>query len=44
VESIHRRDFPVIQAGVLMTSFIFVFVNLVVDLVYVWLDPRIRLR
>ena len=44
VESIHRRDFPVIQAGVLLTSFIFVFVNILVDVVYVWLDPRIRLR
>jgi peptide/nickel transport system permease protein len=44
VESIHRRDCPVIQAGVLLTSFIFVFVNILVDVVYVWLDPRIRLR
>ena len=44
VESIQRRDYPVIQAGVLLTSFIFVFVNIVIDLVYVWLDPRIRLR
>lgn len=44
VESIHRRDFPVIQAGVLLTSFIFVFVNILIDVIYVWLDPRIRLR
>jgi len=44
VESIQRRDYPVIQAGVLLTSFIFVFVNIVVDLVYLYLDPRIRLR
>ena len=43
VESIQRRDYPVIQAGVLMISFIFVFVNILVDLVYVYLDPRIRL-
>ena len=44
VESIQRRDFPVIQAGVLLVSFIFVFVNLLVDLLYLWLDPRIRLQ
>jgi len=44
VESIERRDYPVIQAGVLLVSFIFVFVNLLVDLVYLWLDPRIRLK
>jgi ABC-type dipeptide/oligopeptide/nickel transport system permease component len=43
VDSIQRRDYPVIQAGVLVTSFIFVFVNIVVDLIYVYLDPRIRL-
>lgn len=44
IESIQRRDYPVIQAGVLLVSFIFVFVNLLVDLIYVRLDPRIRLR
>ncbi|WP_340107529.1 ABC transporter permease [Pikeienuella sp. HZG-20] len=44
VESIMRRDYPVIQAGVLLVSFIFVFVNLLVDLLYLWLDPRIRLK
>ena len=44
VESIQRRDFPVIQAGVLLVSFIFVFVDLLVDLLYLWLDPRIRLQ
>jgi peptide/nickel transport system permease protein len=44
VESIQRRDYPVIQAGVLVVSFMFVFINLVIDLIYVWLDPRIRLK
>jgi peptide/nickel transport system permease protein len=44
VESIQRRDYPVIQAGILLTSFIFVFVNILIDLVYVYLDPRIRLK
>ncbi|MBJ3776488.1 ABC transporter permease [Acuticoccus mangrovi] len=44
IDSIMRRDFPVIQGGVLLVSFIFVFVNLLVDLLYLWLDPRIRLR
>jgi len=43
VESINRRDYPVIQAGVLLTAFIFVFVNILIDLLYVYLDPRIRL-
>jgi peptide/nickel transport system permease protein len=40
--SIIQRDFPVVQAVVLFTSFIFVFINLVVDILYVYIDPRIR--
>ena len=44
IESINRRDYPVIQAGVLLTAFIFVFVNILIDLLYVYLDPRIRLN
>lgn len=36
------RDYPVVQGGVLLIAFIMVFSNLVVDLLYAWLDPRIR--
>ena len=38
------RDLPVIQAVVLLTGTAFVLVNVVVDLSYAWLDPRIRLQ
>jgi ABC-type dipeptide/oligopeptide/nickel transport system permease component len=41
--AIHQRDFPLIQAAVLMIAVIFVFSNLLVDLSYTYLDPRIRL-
>src|SRR6058998_2725898 len=41
VDAILRRDIPVVQTMVLMTAFIIVFVNLIVDLFYAWLDPRI---
>jgi len=41
-ESIMSRDFPVMQAVVLVMTAIFMFANLAVDVVYVWLDPRIR--
>ena len=44
IDSIQRRDYPVIQAGILLTSFVFVFINILIDLVYVYLDPRIRLK
>lgn len=42
VESITRRDYTMTQALVLLVSFVFIFVNFIVDLVYAWLDPRIR--
>ncbi|MBV8834941.1 MAG: ABC transporter permease [Alphaproteobacteria bacterium] len=42
VDAILRRDYPVIQGIVLLFSFIYVLVNLGVDLVYTLIDPRIR--
>jgi peptide/nickel transport system permease protein len=43
VQALQNDDFPVIQAAVFLLAFIFVFVNLAVDLLYAFLDPRIRL-
>ena len=43
VDAILQRDYPVLQAIVLLFSFVFVIVNLGVDLVYILLDPRVRL-
>ena len=37
-----RRDYPVIQGVVLLFSFVYVLVNLMIDLLYTLLDPRIR--
>ncbi len=42
VDAILRRDYPVIQGVVLMFSFVYVLVNLGVDLIYTLFDPRIR--
>jgi peptide/nickel transport system permease protein len=42
VDAILRRDYPVIQGVVLMFSFVYVLINLVVDLIYTLIDPRIR--
>jgi peptide/nickel transport system permease protein len=42
VDAILQRDYPVLQAVVLVFSFVFVLVNLGVDLVYILVDPRIR--
>ena len=42
VDAILRRDYPVIQGVVLLFSFVYVLVNLVIDLAYTLFDPRIR--
>lgn len=42
IGSVLRRDWPVIQGGLLMTAFVFVAVNLLVDILYLWADPRLR--
>ena len=41
VDAISNQDYPVVQAAVALLAFVFVGVNLVVDLMYAWLDPRI---
>jgi ABC-type dipeptide/oligopeptide/nickel transport system permease component len=41
VESIFNRDYTVVQGIVLVAAFSFMVSNLLVDLVYAWLDPRI---
>jgi len=43
IDAINRRDFPVVQAAVFIIAVTFVLINLVVDLLYTWLDPRVRL-
>jgi len=43
IESIQKRDYPVVQACVLLISFTYVFVNLLTDLTYIALDPRVKL-
>jgi len=42
IGAILRRDYPVIQGGLLLTASIYVFVNILVDVLYAWLDPRVR--
>ncbi|GGA22949.1 ABC transporter permease [Psychrobacillus lasiicapitis] len=42
VDSIYRRDYPIIQGVILFIAVVYVIVNLLVDLLYTFLDPRIR--
>lgn len=43
VDATHQRDFPMVQGVILVVVFFIVVTNLLVDLLYVWLDPRISL-
>jgi peptide/nickel transport system permease protein len=42
LQAISARDYPLVQASVLIISVVYVFLNLAVDILYVYLDPRIR--
>jgi peptide/nickel transport system permease protein len=44
VRAIQVRDYPMVQGGVLFVAMVFVFVNIIVDVAYALLDPRIRYR
>jgi ABC-type dipeptide/oligopeptide/nickel transport system permease component len=43
VDSIGFRDYAVVQSGIVLITFVFVAVNLIVDILYGYLDPRVRL-
>jgi peptide/nickel transport system permease protein len=42
VQALLNRDFPVVLAAVFVTSVIYTLINLIIDLAYGWLDPRVR--
>jgi ABC-type dipeptide/oligopeptide/nickel transport system permease component len=44
VSAILAKDYPLVQGCVLFLAVVYLSVNLVVDLAYAWLDPRIRYR
>jgi peptide/nickel transport system permease protein len=44
VQALLNRDFPVVLAAVSFTSIVYTLLNLVVDLAYGWLDPRVRIK
>jgi peptide/nickel transport system permease protein len=44
IQAIRLRDYPLVQGCVLLIAATYVAVNLVTDLVYAWIDPRIRVR
>ena len=44
IDAIFNRDYTVIQGAILFTSTFFIFINIVVDIIYTALNPKIRLE
>lgn len=44
VQAIYNRDYPMVQGVVLVTATIYVLINTLTDITYVWLNPKIRLK
>jgi peptide/nickel transport system permease protein len=42
IDAIQGRDYPTVQGLIILFSFVYVFINLVIDVIYSLLDPRIR--
>ena len=42
--AIYNRDFPLVEAAVFVMAMVFILANLLVDLCYAWLDPRVKLK
>jgi peptide/nickel transport system permease protein len=42
IDAINAKDFPVVQSSVVLIALLFVFVNLIVDVLYAYVDPRIK--
>jgi ABC-type dipeptide/oligopeptide/nickel transport system permease component len=42
IDAIFHRDFTMVQAVVFLVAFGVLLLNLIIDMVYAWLDPRIR--
>lgn len=44
VDALDKLDFPMVMGSVLLTAFIFIIISLLTDMLYGWLDPRVRLN
>ncbi|MCA9471493.1 MAG: ABC transporter permease [Nitrospirales bacterium] len=44
IEAIQQRDYPIVQAAILCISGLYIGVNLLTDVLYAWIDPRIRIQ
>jgi peptide/nickel transport system permease protein len=42
IQAIYLRDYPLLQGAVMLLASVFVVANLIVDVLYAWLNPRLR--
>jgi ABC-type dipeptide/oligopeptide/nickel transport system permease component len=43
IQAIYSRDYPLVQGCVLIFALLYTVMSLIVDLIYIWLDPRIQI-
>jgi ABC-type dipeptide/oligopeptide/nickel transport system permease component len=43
LDAVRNRDYPIVQTVIVLFAAVYVVLNLVVDIVYGWVDPRVRL-
>ena len=43
-DALNNMDLPVVMGSVIFISLIFVIINILVDLIYAWIDPRVRIE
>ncbi|MFK4304791.1 MULTISPECIES: ABC transporter permease [unclassified Paenibacillus] len=44
IQGVSNRDFPLVQASILVVSIIYILINFITDLIYLWIDPRIKVQ
>lgn len=44
IQGVNNRDFPLVQASILVVSVLYIFINFITDMVYLWIDPRIKVQ
>ena len=44
VDALEKLDFPVVMGSVLITAGFFILINILADIIYGWIDPRVRLK
>ncbi|MNE91988.1 Dipeptide transport system permease protein DppB [compost metagenome] len=44
MQAVSNRDFPLVQASILIISILYILISFITDMVYLWIDPRIKVQ